>query len=203
MIRPRLFFWNATPTDTPMTKWLPALVLCSLPGWVMAQDVAEKAALCASCHGEAGVPIDATIPVISGQTEGYLYVQLRDYKLGNRKNEIMQTVAADLEKADMRALAAHFAAQPWPDLRQPGPSPEQKKLAETAASSAVCTSCHLEGYIGDSTVPRMAGQGHEYLRATMDAFRSGARANNPWMVALMKTYNDQDIEAMAKYLAGL
>ncbi len=186
-----------------MTKFLFALLLWSLPGWAIAQGIEQKAALCAGCHGAKGVPVNKAFPVIAGQKEGYLYVQLRDYKLGNRKNAMMQAVAAKLEKQDMRDLAAYFAAQAWPNLREPGPSPEEKQRAESAASAAVCTSCHLEGYVGDSAVPRMAGQGSDYLRATMAAFRSGGRANNPWMVALLKTYGDQDIDALAKYLAGL
>jgi cytochrome c553 len=37
----------------------------------------------------------------------------------------------------------------------------------------------------------------------MADFRSGARANNNWMVALLKSYTDSDIQALSKYLAGL
>jgi cytochrome c553 len=37
----------------------------------------------------------------------------------------------------------------------------------------------------------------------MQDFRSGARANNPWMTDLLKTYGDADIQALADYLAGL
>lgn len=162
-----------------------------------------KAALCAGCHGAKGVPVNASFPVIAGQTEGYLYLQLRDYKLGNRKNVIMQAVAARLEKQDMKDLAAYFAAQSWPNLHQQAAPAEAAHRAMAAADSAVCTSCHLDGYVGDSAVPRMAGQGADYLRGTMAAFRSGARANNPWMSALLKTYSDEDIDALAKYLAGL
>ena len=36
--------------------------------------VKEKAAVCATCHGEKGIPIDKTIPNIWGQREGYLYL---------------------------------------------------------------------------------------------------------------------------------
>ena len=36
----------------------------------------------------------------------------------------------------------------------------------------------------------------------MAQFRDGERKNNPWMVALLKTYTDADITAMASYLAG-
>ena len=57
--------------------------------------------------------------------------------------------------------------------------------------------------LGNSTLPRLAGQNIEYLRKTMADFRSGARANNPWMKALLETYSDEDIDALARYLAGL
>ena len=51
-----------------------------------AEAVAEKAKLCATCHGDHGIPINKTTPVIWGQNEGYLYLQLRDFKSGSRKN---------------------------------------------------------------------------------------------------------------------
>ena len=45
--------------------------------------IAEKAAVCAACHGETGVPIDKVTPNIWGQREGYLYLQLKDFKSGS------------------------------------------------------------------------------------------------------------------------
>ncbi len=161
-----------------------------------------QAALCSACHGEQGVPTAANIPVIWGQNEGYLYLELRDFKLGNRRSEVMGAVAATLEKDDMRALAAYFAAKPWPALDQQAAPEAVARVAEAADTSAGCKGCHLANWQGDSTTPRLAGQQHDYLRATMAAFRDGARANNPWMAALLKTYTDADIDALAAYLAG-
>ena len=37
-------------------------------------------------------------PVIFGQQEGYLYFQLRDFKSGARKSEVMGGIAADLSR---------------------------------------------------------------------------------------------------------
>jgi glucose dehydrogenase len=54
-----------------------------------AQTIEEKAQLCAACHGENGIPQEKTTPVIWGQYQGYLYLELRDYKSGARKNDIM------------------------------------------------------------------------------------------------------------------
>ena len=42
----------------------------------------RQVATCTACHGEDGRPISPEIPVISGQQEGYLYFQLRDFKSG-------------------------------------------------------------------------------------------------------------------------
>ncbi len=165
--------------------------------------IAEKAAVCGGCHGEAGVPIDKSVPVLWGQNEGYIYLQLRDYKVGNRKNEIMSAVVADLEKADLKALAAWFAAKPWPNLQQPRAPADAIARFGPIGTSGQCVACHQDGYVGDGVQPRLAGQGREYLVQTMNDFRSGARANNPWMVALLKTYTDADIDAVASFLAGL
>ena len=51
-----------------------------------ADGIEEKTQICAGCHGENGKPIDKIIPTIWGQKQGYLYIQLRDFKRGDRKN---------------------------------------------------------------------------------------------------------------------
>jgi cytochrome c553 len=168
-----------------------------------AQSVEEKAKLCSACHGEDGTPIDRNIPVIWGQQTGYLYLDLRDFKLGNRKNEQMSAIAAALSREDMLALAEYFSKKPWPNLAQPRAPDAAAHRAEVAASSGQCTQCHLGNYVGAGTTPRLADQRKEYLLKTMQDFRSGARANNPWMTDLLKTYKDEEIEALAEYLAGL
>lgn len=192
-----------------MTQIRPFAILAALLGVCLAAApearagaAPEKAALCSACHGEKGVPIAPNIPALWGQNEGYIYLQLRDFKLGNRKNPMMSPVAEQLEKQDMKDLAAWFAAQPWPSLNQKAPPPEVAKQAETAINAAVCQSCHLANWEGASTAPRVGGQQAEYLKSTMTAFRDGQRTNNPWMAALLKTYSDSDIDAMARYLAA-
>src|SRR5712671_6781505 len=101
--------------------WLPAMlaVLGATPGPALAQTIDEKAQACAGCHGENGVPQQKTMPVIWGQQQGYLYLQLRDFKSGARKNDIMGPIAQALERDDMMALAAYFSQKPWPNLQQP------------------------------------------------------------------------------------
>jgi cytochrome c553 len=169
----------------------------------LAESVEEKAQLCAICHGANGVPIDKTTPVIWGQNEGYLYLQLRDFKSGSRRNDIMSPMAASLEKDDMKALAAYFANLKWPDLQQPSAPKDVAGKAQSAISSIGCIGCHLDQFQGDGTTARLAGQQREYLEKTMGEFRDGTRGNNPGMSDLMKATPAADIGPLVQYLAGL
>jgi cytochrome c553 len=168
-----------------------------------AESVEEKAKLCAACHGEKGIPQQNTTPVIWGQNEGYLYLQLRDFKSGARKQELMSPIAATLEKADMLALAAHFSKLEWPNLQQPEAPKDVATKALTASASVGCPGCHLDHFQGDGTTARLAGQQREYLAKTIADFRDGARGNNPGMSGLMKATSPGDLAALAEYLAGL
>jgi cytochrome c553 len=167
------------------------------------QGIEEKVKLCATCHGEQGVPINKQTPVIWGQNEGYLYLQLRDFKSGARKNALMNPIAAQLEKNDMLAIAAHFSKRKWPNLQQPSAPDNVAAKAQSAIGSIGCIGCHLDHFQGDGTTARLAGQWQEYLQATMLAFRDNSRGNNPGMSDLMKATATDDIAALSQYLAGL
>jgi cytochrome c553 len=180
-----------------------ALAAIGLASGARADDIAQKAAVCTACHGEAGVPIEKTIPVLWGQNEGYIYIELRDMKKGARNNEAMAQVVKDLSREDMLALAAYFAAKPWTNLNQPRAAAAEPAQFEAMARSAGCPGCHQEGYRGAGTQPRLAGQSAAYLEKTMLDFRAGARANNSWMKDLLQTYSPADIAEMAHVLAGL
>ena len=183
--------------------FLMPLLLMSAPGAFAAEDIVEKAQLCATCHGKDGVPIDKTIPVIWGQNEGYFYLQLRDFKIGTRKQAVMSPIAAPLEKEDMLALAAYFSKLEWPNLQQPSAPKDVTTKALSASASVGCPGCHLEYYQGDGTTARLAGQRREYLAKTMNEFRDHTRGNNPGMSSLMKSTSPEAIAALAEYLAGL
>jgi cytochrome c553 len=168
-----------------------------------AEGLDQQVQVCAGCHGENGKPVDKTIPNIWGQQTGYLYIQLRDFKRGDRKSEVMQPIASGFERDDMLAIAEYFSKQPWPDLGQPRAPKDVAQRARTADGSIGCTGCHLDQFQGDSTVPRLAGQGRDYLARTMADFRIRARGNNPGMSDLMIATPVDDLAALAEYLAGL
>lgn len=78
------------------------------------QQVQEKAAPCAACHGANGVSQNPIYPSLAGQYRDYLEVALTDYKAGARKNPVMAGMVAALDERDIKALAAYFAAQKGP-----------------------------------------------------------------------------------------
>jgi cytochrome c553 len=168
-----------------------------------ADTLEEKAAMCAGCHGEDGVPQEKTTPVIWGQWLGYLYLQLRDYKRGDRKDDQMSPVVDLLEKEDLLPLAELFSKKQWPRLGQPAAPANVVATAERANGSVGCTGCHQASYLGEGTQPRLAGQRREFLLQSMLDFRTRKRANNPGMSDLMKATSEDDLKALAEYLAGL
>jgi cytochrome c553 len=178
------------------------LSIGATPGAAQAQDIAEKAKLCATCHGEDGKPKEPDTPIIWGQHAGYIYIELRDYKSGLRKNDKMSVVAADLSKDDMIALGQYFSEKPWPQLDS-WASDADAAAGERIATAGMCKECHLDGYRGASTVPRLAGQGPTYLEGTLLAFKTRARANNPDKSTLLASFSDEELKTMARYLGGI
>ena len=180
------------------------VALCLMSSSAFATDaVEEKAKVCAACHGEAGIPQLETTPVIWGQNAGYLFFQLRDFKSGARKNDLMSPIAATLAQEDLLPLAEYFSKLKWPNLQQPPTSADVAARAETTISSVGCIGCHLDHFQGNGTTARLAGQQHDYLLKTMTDFRDGTRGNNPGMSDLMKATTPDAIAELAPYLAGL
>ena len=168
-----------------------------------AQSIEEKVQVCAGCHGADGKPVDKTFPIIWGQQAGYLYIELRDFKRGDRKSDIMQPIASPMSRDDMQAIAEYFSKKPWPDLGQPRAAKDVADKASAANRSVGCTGCHLDHFQGDGTVPRLSGQSREYLTKTIADFRTRARGNNPGMSDLMIATAPDDLAALEQYLAGL
>jgi cytochrome c553 len=167
----------------------------------------EKAAVCAACHGADGnAPAgaaDQPYPDLAGQTARYLYLQLRDFKEGRRKNPLMSPMAANLSKQDMQDLAEYFSQQKHaPSAYQV----DQAKAAEgkKVADAALCTMCHLGGFPGQNEVPRVAGQEYDYIVKQLKDFRAKNRTNDAGnMTSVSRGLTDEQIDALANYITGL
>jgi cytochrome c553 len=70
----------------------------------------QKALMCQTCHGLTdGLSKLPEAPNLAGQVEIYLVNSLTAYKSGERKNDMMSTVAPSLSAKDIEDLAAYFS----------------------------------------------------------------------------------------------
>jgi len=77
----------------------------------VATGAAEKAAVCAACHGPTGISASPIWPNLAGQHRDYLEQALHAYRDKQRQDPIMQGQATALTDDDIRQLAAYFSAQ--------------------------------------------------------------------------------------------
>jgi cytochrome c553 len=149
------------------------------------------AAACIGCHGEKGGPANAETPVLAGQDAQYLAVALKSYKDGSRVDETMKGIAASIDDAAARNIAAYYAALQ--------PQVSQRKPLTTAEWAQRCDRCH--GTNGNSTDPRLpalAAQRVDYLAKVLDAYRKGERQSKQ-MAAMSAVLTESDVENLAAY----
>ena len=187
----------------------------------------EKAASCASCHGDNGNSMASTFPKLAQQHSSYLIKQLQAFKDGTRKDPMMSAMAMGLTKEDMIDIAAYYAEQkisandlPVLDDEDEDEKPEEKKTKGAATVQAMiaqgsnlyrngdltrevsaCIACH--GPFGDgnkpAAFPSLKSQHAEYLIKALTDFKSGARSNNPenMMHMIARKMTDEEIKAVA------
>ncbi|MDO5055799.1 MAG: c-type cytochrome [Lautropia sp.] len=178
---------------------------------------AETAAdVCGACHGEDGNSAQAANPHLAGQHLEYILKQLRDFKPGEdgkpaaRNNAVMAGFAASLSPQDALDVAAFFAAQTFnkPAASRDPVLVEQGRAIYRGGIPAkgvpACAACH--GPAGDgmpAQYPALHGQFADYTAAQLIAFRDGTRKNNQPMTDISLRMTDQEIKAVADYIAGL
>ena len=94
-----------------LTLAVAATVMMASP--VFAGDAAAgkaKSAMCAACHGAAGISAVPMYPNLAGQKEAYLVKQLKDFKSGARKDPVMAPMAMGLSDADVANISAYYAS---------------------------------------------------------------------------------------------
>ena len=69
----------------------------------------EKALACAVCHGPIGISTQPDAPHLAGQPAIYVTAQLKAYRSGARKHEVMAVIAKGLSDDDIAQLAAWFS----------------------------------------------------------------------------------------------
>lgn len=165
--------------------------------------------VCAACHGADGNSAASANPSLAGQHPEYLYAQLVAFKKAERKNPIMMGQVANLNDADMRNLAAYFGEQK-PKER----AGTDKALIEAGkkiyrggiAASGVpaCMACHGPNGAGIPVqFPRLGGQHAAYVVTSLNNYKAGTERKNAVMAPIAAKLSEQDMKAVAEYIAGL
>ncbi|TMH67824.1 MAG: cytochrome c4 [Betaproteobacteria bacterium] len=180
-----------------------------------AQQTATQ--ICAACHGPDGNSATPANPNLAGQHADYITLQLAHFKAGVRANAIMQGMAANLSDDDMRALGVYFSQQKPKGLTAKDPALVQvaQKIyrgGDQVTGLPACAACHSPTGAGiPKNYPRVAGQYADYTYAQLKAFKSGDRgadkagkdANGRIMGAIAEKMSDDQMKAVADYMAGL
>ena len=90
-----------------------ALALVLTHGAPLAADAAAgkaKAQVCSTCHGMQGLAVAPDAPHLAGQPEIYLAAQLRAFRSGERRHEVMNLIAKPLTDDDIANLTAWFSS---------------------------------------------------------------------------------------------
>jgi cytochrome c553 len=174
-----------------------------------AGDAARGLPACVSCHGAAGNSTIVANPKLASQIEPYLYKQLVDFTTPSRPQPVMTTYSKMLSDDEKRNLAGYLAAQ----QAKPGAARNKdtvelgRKIYRGGIADkgvAACASCHGATASGiPAQYPRLAGQHQDYMVAQLQAFKTGARKNSPQMTALAQRMSDEEMKAVADYVAGV
>ncbi|MYN40578.1 c-type cytochrome [Duganella sp. FT109W] len=171
-------------------------------------DAARGLPACVSCHGAGGNSTISVNPKLAGQHEGYLYKQLVNFTTAQRNQPVMTTYAKLLTDDEKHNIAAWLATQ----KQTPGAAKNKdtvelgKKIYRGGIAEKnvpACASCH--GATGSGIpiqYPRIAGQHQDYTFAELGLFKTGARKGVE-MDAIAKRMSDEEMKAVADYVAGL
>ena len=157
------------------------------------------AAVCSGCHGEGGITKTPGMPSLVGLDPKYFLAAIEDYKNGQRKNELMKSMAVAISDVNAKNLALYYGLQKPEKAKTPAPG----DATAGKASSESCAGCHGEqGISATPTTPSLAGQDAEYLSAALLAYKDGQRSNET-MKGLASGLDDSNIKNIAAYYAGL
>jgi cytochrome c553 len=162
------------------------------------QAAKEAAAACAGCHGEAGVSSIPGMPSLIGFDPQYFIAAMNAYKTGQRKHEMMTSLAGALGGEAVKDLALYYGLQK--PARAGTPAPGNAAAGKAAAAS--CAGCHGDtGVSSTPGTPSLAGQDAAYLAAATRAYKDGARKDDT-MSSLSAALDDRTIQDLAAFYAA-
>ncbi len=172
------------------------------------------AAACASCHGvDGGGNAPAGFPALAQLPQTYFTKQIADFKAGTRSNPVMTPIAKAMSAEDTESAARYFASLVRPKTQPAAGDPAVIARGENLAVNGAwdrevppCFKCHAVGGLGVPPVfPPIAGQHASYTVSQLQAWKTGARTNDPLklMTTVAENLTDAEMHSVAEYLATL
>ena len=172
----------------------------------------KKADMCIGCHGIPGYqnsfPEIYKVPMISGQSAGYIVSALTAYKKGERKHPTMRGIAGSLNEQDMADLSAFYASEGGKPVAD-APKAAANVAAAALIEKGACASCHganLSKPI-DPSYPKLAGQHADYLYVALKAYTVEGNKyvgrGNAIMGGIAKQFSHAEMKEIANYLSSL
>ncbi|MFA5627604.1 MAG: c-type cytochrome [Thiohalomonadaceae bacterium] len=169
---------------------------------------ADRSLLCSNCHGIDGNSLQADTPNLASQQPAYTLEQLQLFASGQRKNFVMQALAANFSNEDKINLSIYYASMPLQPLDFDSELAAQGK----PIYDAVCFACHGTQGMGEAGFAHIAGQRQQYTINALQRYRANALGQsdpedvartNPRMEQVTRKLSDDDIKAVANYVTSL
>ena len=170
-------------------------------------DYARRfASECAACHGVEGRSETPGTPNLAGQHSYYVVTQLFLFREGRRSNAEMTAIGKTLKDDDLRGFSDFIGTLPPLPTPPPGEPLDSARMSrgKALAEQHKCLFCHGPDLSGGQQVPRIAGQREEYLRESLNGYRTRKRTGyTPAMLEPVSTLSAEDVDVLAYFVAHL
>lgn len=161
--------------------------------------------VCAACHGPNGRSDMPGVPVLAGQPSLYTITQLFLFREGRRNNEAMVALGKLMKDADLRGYSDYIGTLPPVPAPAPATPPDAARMSKgkALAQEHKCVFCHGDDLAGGQQVPRIGGQKEDYVRMTLQGFKSGDRPGyTRAMPEALSQVPVADLDLLAYYVAN-
>ena len=161
----------------------------------------RRTILCGVCHGKDGNSVRPEVPNLAGQNPTYIVDQFQQFSDGRRTDFAMNALGATFSEEEKILLALYYSGF---EVKPVGGGTAEQVTKGKEIFDYVCAECHGDDGRGKVGYARIAGQKPDYVIKMLKEFRGGSgRRLNPWMKAVSLPLTDEEITAIAMYIANM
>jgi len=154
---------------------------------------------CNGCHGTNGASAGPSIPIIGGQTPGYVEDSMKKFKSGERPSSIMGRLAKAYSDEDFKAMDKFFSEKKFVRTKQ---ETLADKVARGKTVHNQCKKCHQENGRESDDAGVIAGQWAEYLQIALSEFQDKKRPMPKKMAEKINGLSKDDVDALIHFYAS-